>query len=46
LIGEGFTSQVLDADGDANTVADFLDAHLFQDHLVALHQVAAIYMVG
>ncbi len=39
MVADSFGSQLLDCNEDANTIADFLDAHLFEHELIAFNKV-------
>ena len=41
MVADGFGSQLLDGNEDANTISNFLDAHLFEHELVAFNKITA-----
>ena len=45
MVADGFGSQLLDGNEDANTIPNFLDAHLFEHELVAFDKVTASNIV-
>ena len=45
MVADGFGSQLLDGNEDANTISDFLDAHLFQHELIAFNKITASNIV-
>lgn len=45
VIADGFGSQLLDSNKDANTISNFLDAHLFKHELIAFNKITASNIV-
>ena len=45
MVADGFGSQLLDGNEDANAISNFLDAHLFQHELIALDKITASNIV-
>ena len=41
MVADGFGSQLLDGNEDANTIPNFLDTHLFENELVAFDKITA-----
>ena len=45
MVADGFGSQLLDGNEDANTISNLLDAHLFKHELVAFNKITASNIV-
>jgi hypothetical protein len=44
-VGKSLLPQLFHGNGDADSIADFVDAHLLEDGLVAVEQIVAIEVV-
>ena len=45
VVADGFGPQLLDGHEDANTISDFLNAHLFKHELIAFNKIIASNIV-
>ena len=41
MVADGFGSQLFDGNKDADTISNFLDAHLFKHDLIAFNKITA-----
>lgn len=41
MISDSLGPKLFDADEDPDTITDFLDAHLLEDQLITLYQIAS-----